>query len=377
MKNTVMLLMIMPLLVSAYQFSGQYDYNYYYFQEVNYYNENRITLSLTENKGIASLYIQGMGQFYIGSPRFTIPYPDGIPDYILDNMPSYVQLSNSMILNHAYISLFWKGFNVKLGKYPMKWGVSQTYAPADIFSFETPMNYFYIREGIWGLSAAYSFLDNTVTFIYQDNPQYEKTKQGLMFENINDFMTVSVFTAHFFSANRSLNGLVFRTDSNEYVLGGISAACDFWGPGIWVEGDYFFDMDGSANNASHYYIIAGTDYTFHEFLYMSLEYIYYSRGRESPYQFTDLLIRYLNDNYLIGKHYLISVIGINQGEDISGEMAVISNMEDQSSYATFNLVYQPREYIRAILGASFFSGADNEDFSGLPPVYNFSITFNF
>lgn len=377
MKRILLFLIIMPALISAYQLSGQYDYNYYYFQGINYYNENRITLSLTESKGIASLYLQGMGQFYIGNPRFTIPYPDAIPDYILDNMPSYAQLSNRLVLNHAYISLFWKGFNVKIGKYPMKWGVSQTYAPADIFGYETPMNYFYIREGIWGLSAAYSFKDNTLSFIYQDNPEYKHTKQGIMLENINDYMTISGFAAHFFSADRSLNGLIFQTDSNEYVLGGISAVSDYYGPGIWFEYDYFYDMDNSANNSSHYYIIAGTDYTFYDLIYVSMEYIYYSQGRQAPYQFTDLLLRYLNGNYLIGKHYIIPVIGINQGEDISGEIAFISNIEDQSSYAMFNILYQPREYICACISASFFSGSDNEDFSGLPPVYDFNIKFSF
>ncbi len=375
MKKIIFVFIILPELIAGLQINGQFDYNYYYFQTVNYYNENRLIIGFAEDRGLASFYLQGIGQYYIGNPRFTIPYPSNMPDYLRDMLPSYYQLANSMTLSHAYISIFWKGINVKLGKFPMKWGISQTYAPADIYGNETPMDYFYIREGIWGLSAAYSFGDNTVSFIYQDNPEYKKTKQGVLFENINNYFTYSICAAHLFKSERMLNGLIFNTDTTEYALIGMNAVTDLWGPGLWAEADYFYNMDSMNLENSHYYIIAGIDYTFYDFVYTSLEYIYYSDGRSPQYTFSDLLLRYLNDDYLIGKHYLIPIIGINKGEKLSGEALFFTNMEDRSSLALFNINYQPRDYLCACFSMTFFNGDDNQDFSGLPPVYNFNLKF--
>ncbi len=379
MKKIFLFLIIIPYIIFALRFSGEYNYNYYYYQSLNAYGENRVILNMNADKGIASFHLQGLGQFYIGGPKYIIPYPDNIPNYVIDNLPSYYQLSNSMKINTAYLSIYYLGFNLKFGKFPMKWGISQTYAPADIFSSTSPMDYSYIEEGILGFLGMYSFGDNTISFIYQDHTDYEQTKQGLLFENINNYFTASLFSAHFFNTRRIFNGFVFRTNTVEYLLSGFNIITDYWGPGIWIEIDYFADVEywiqDSIADYSHYFLIAGVDYTFNDLLYTSLEYIYYSEGKTDGFTYNDILRRYLNDNFLISKHYLIPIIGINQGETISGEFAAMINANDLSSMIMTSLIYQPREYLSMDLNSSFVIGNLGKDFYGLPPIYTFQLKF--
>lgn len=377
MKRIILLTVILPVLLSSLKFSGEYDYNYYYYQSINAYGENRITLNARHMSGPAIFYMQGLGTFYIGSPRYYIPYPDWFPQSIMQYMPDYYALNNEYRINQVYLSLFYRFVNLKIGRFSVKWGLSEIYSPSDIFSRGTPMNLYYIRKGIDGVSAKVSLNNNTIGVIYEDHTDYEKTKQGFLFENINKFSSVKFHIAHYFDFRQGL----FRSDTVEYSMLSASIITDYNGPGFWLEADYFADMDYLADEASDdfskYYITAGIDYTFFDDIYVMAEYIHKSNGKSAPFSALDIISRYINSDFLIGRHYLTGVIAYNRGGLLSAESMTMTNLNDLSLLSAIIANYNLEANLTLRLSGVFNSGEDADDFSGIPPIYALQIQYLF
>ncbi|MFO8061661.1 MAG: hypothetical protein R6U31_01905 [bacterium] len=377
MKRYIILFAILPAILSGLNFSGDYNYNYYYYQSINAYGENRITLNARHMSGPATMYIQGLGLFYIGSPRYYIPYPDWFPESIMQYMPDYYALNNEYSINQIYLSLFYRFVNLKIGRFSVKWGLSEVYSPIDIFGENNPINLNYIREGVDGIYLKASQGNNTAGFIYEDHTDYEKTKQGLMFENINEFSSVKFHIAHYFDFRQGL----FSSDTIEYSMLSAGIITDYNGPGLWLEVDYFADMDyhirESQDDFSKYFVTAGIDYTFFDKLYLMGEYIYKSNGKSAPYSALDIISRYINSDFLIGRHYISGIAAYNREGKFSAETMTMLNAVDLSILNAMSIRFNAEDNLKFSLTGLFFTGDSEDDFSGLPPIYTLQIQYLF
>jgi hypothetical protein len=364
----ILFILLVPAIAFAFDMAVEYNFDYFYFYKVNYFSAHTLTGSISNENQYVKFYSQFYGRFYKGDAKYVITYP-GID---LSNIgfvpPSYIQLKDDIDVSQLYISFFYNSFNVKIGKMPLKWGISEIYSPADIFSFNVPFNVYAIKTGVDAMSASYSLDNLTVSAIYQDGDSYEKTKQALSVEYLSPYMTGKLYSAHLFKEKVTL----FDSDSIENVLIGLSLISDYTGPGIWAEGDLFID-----ERNKRLYLTLGADYTFFEKIYALSEGFVNFSGIDAPYPDNAHINKLLNSEFLMGKYYIFSNIILNRGEKFEAGVLSVFNLDDFSSIEGIALKYSPKSYFNFNLGLVGTTGTSREEFFRVPFISYFEISYSF
>ena len=380
--NILLSILLLPLVFYALQFSADYNFDYYYFQNINYFSSNDIKMKITSENDFANFHMETQGRFYTGVPRYYISYPP-LDSALMTNLTASIQLKNTLQINQIYLSLYHSGFNLKIGKFPVKWGISEVYSPADIFRSESPFNLLYIDEGINCIQLNYSRGNINAGFLYKDSHDGLLTKPGLTFEIMNRYFTASLYAAHYYSFEYYYSILFMGKDTTENVLLGINAVTDNWGPGIWAELDCRCNITGYTADDYEYsdityapYMTIGADYTFFDRLYLSGEYVRNFKGNTDVDDF-DQLNRLFNDTFLIGRDYMFFVAGFNRNEKISSDIVTMFNLNDFSNFTSVKATYAPRLYFSTSVSITFGKGGRHTDFFTIPPIYGLNVKYLF
>ena len=368
MKKYLLLILLIPSVLSAFDASGDYAFDYFYFYKMNYFSAHTLTGVISNESGFVKFYGQFYGRFYNGDSRYIINYPDIDLTSIGFVPPAYIQLKNEVEVSQLYLSFFLNSFSIKVGKIPLKWGISEIYSPADIFSREIPFNVYSIKTGVNGLNASYSSNNLTLSFIFQDGTEYEETKQGLAAEFMSGYVTAKIYGAHFFKEQVNL----LARDTVENLMTGVSFISDYLGPGVWLEGDLFSD-----ERNKRLYITAGFDYTLFDRVYVLAEGFVNLSGADAPYSDLAHINRLLNGDFLMGKYYLFSNVILNRGEKIEFDFVSALNMDDLSSIGGLLLRFIPKTYVDFSIGAVGTTGESREEFFKVPFISYFEIKYSF
>lgn len=383
LKGSILLLAAaLPLIFFGARFSAEYNFDYMYFQNINYFSSNDVKMKLSSEMDFASFYIEGEGKFYTGVPRYYISYPP-LDSALMNNLSTSIQLMNVLQVNQVYLSLYHSGFNLKIGKFPVKWGISEIYSPADIFRSESPFDLFYIDEGINCIQLSYSHDNISTAFLYKDSHDELLTKQGITFDYVNRYFTASLYGAHYYDFEYFYSVLLMGKDTTENIMLGINASTDNWGPGMWAELDCRFNITGytgdgyEISDVRYYpYLTLGVDYTFYDRFYVYSEYIRSFKGSTDIDDF-DQLNRLFNDAFLIGRDYLFLSAAFNRNEKISSEILTMFNINDFSNFTSVKATFAPRLYLSTSLSITFGKGARHTDFFTIPPIYGFNLKYMF
>ncbi|MDD3803953.1 MAG: hypothetical protein PHW02_06200, partial [bacterium] len=347
---------------------GDYRFDYFYFDRTNYFSAHTLTGRITNESSFVKFHTEFYGRFYNGDSRYVITYPD-IDFSILGFVPpAYIQLFNETEISQLYLSFYFNSVNIKAGRMPVKWGISEIYSPADIFTRELPFSVYSIASGVEAASASYSAGDFTFTAVYSDGEEYEKTKQGISVEHLSGIGSAKLSVGHFFREQVFL----LSADTVENLMGSLSFMGDFLGPGTWAEATLFKD-----ERNKRLYLTAGVDYTLFERFYLMAEGFVNFSGLDAPYNDLAHINRLLNGDFVMGKYYLFSNIIINRGEKLEGGIVSASNLDDFSSIAGVMLKCSPRTNISFSLSGVGTTGGKRDEFFRVPFVTYFEIYYSF
>ncbi|MGE3062660.1 MAG: hypothetical protein AB7T10_03405 [bacterium] len=368
MKKTFLLILFLPLLAFGFDASGEYSFNYFYFYKMNYFSAHTLTGTLSNESDFVKFYCRFYGRFYNGDSRYIITYPDIDLSLIGFVPPAYIQLKNDYDITQVYLSFYMNSFNLKVGRIPLKWGISEIYSPADIFTREIPFNIYSVATGVEAASASYSYDNLTLSAVYQDGDVYENTKQGLYAEYMFLYGAAKVSVAHLFREQVNL----LAADTLENFMGSFSFISDYFGPGLWCETVVFRD-----ERNKRLYLTAGADYTFFDRVYILGEVFANFAGNSAPYSDLSHINRLLNGDFLMGKYYLFSSLILNRGEKFEASIVSASNLDDFSSIAGVILSFIPKSYLKISLGGVGTTGALRDEFFKVPFITYLDIKYQF
>jgi len=243
--------------------------------------------------------------------------PDALRPYF--NMTQ----NDTIFLDNAYLSIYTKYLNLRIGKQQLPWGTGYAWNPTDIFNAKNILDPTYEKTGVNAFKVEVPFLQNgMITGIVSIADNWENTTQALMAK-----YNVAGFDIALKYANKEQNffdSYAFTTTTeNRQMLGG-DVSGSIAGVGIWGEAAY--NIMESRSDYGQY--VAGADYTFMNGLYLMAEYYYNDLGETSSdnYTFDQWVLMLSEDAENMGKNYIYV-----------GQMYPIADLINWSNYFMLNL----------------------------------------
>ncbi|MEJ5307403.1 MAG: hypothetical protein WHT27_03800 [candidate division WOR-3 bacterium] len=368
MKKFLFLLFFLSFLfLSSFNLSFNYNYSYFYFYKVNYFSSHDLVLDLENSNEVLKFFAQFDARIYQGDAKYEIPYPD-IDFSIIGIMPKYLYLSNQYRFTQLYLSLYKNGFNLKIGKFPVKWSFSEVYSPVDIFYFSSPFDIISLKEFPSNILFSYSRNNFTSSLIYQDNNDFFSSKEGLFFEFLNEYYNSRIFLSRYSQIRKNLLSI----DSIENYLFGISFLSEYFGPALYDELTIL-----KSNDDFGLQMLLGWDYTFFEKLYLCHEFYMNFKAPNAPYSDINIINKYLNGDFLLGRYYMFLTSLLNLNDRLNFSLNSILNLDDLSLIAIFNISYIPINNLISSFSTVWTNGESKEEFYKIPTVFLFQIGTKF
>uniref|UniRef100_A0A7C3ND26 Uncharacterized protein n=1 Tax=candidate division WOR-3 bacterium TaxID=2052148 RepID=A0A7C3ND26_UNCW3 len=368
MKKLLFLILIFlsPFLFS-FDLNFNYNYSYFYFYKINYFSSHDLVIDVENSNDFLKFFAQFDVRIYQGDSKYEIPYPD-IDFSIIGVMPTYIYLSNQYKFTQLYLSLFNEGMNLKIGKFPVKSSFSEIYSPLDIFYFSSPFDLITLKEFPSNFLFSFSKKDITLSFVYQDNQDFFSSKEGLNLEYLNHFFNSRFFISRYSQVRKNLLSI----DSVENYLFGLSLLTEHFGPALWNE-----VLILRSNGINKFNLQFGWDYTFFEKFYINQEFYINFRGLKTPYSDINIINKYLNKDFLIGRYYMFLTSVFKVKEKINISLNSILNLDDRSLIGVFNLSYNPINNLLSSISVVKTFGESKDEFYRIPAVFLFQIGTKF
>jgi len=272
--------------------------------------------------------------------------------------------NNNIILTHFIDRLYFKqsfeNASLVIGRQNISWGSGRVWQPTDLFNPINPANFSkFEKDGADAVSLKYffgSFTDLEMVCNFRE-VMSDINFAARLRTNFNEF-DVSVMSGKF---------------DRRIVIGGDFAG-NFFGAGI--RGEALFSAGENDLKSNYVRLIFGLDYQFTSKLYCLIEYQFNGAGTEDKekYDFERLLkgeIQNLNKNYVItSANYLIHPL-------ISLNLSLLSNLNDNSGYASLASAYSISDNLNFRLGGVYFYGANKTEYWYFIPSAYFLVEFYF
>ena len=248
-------------------------------------------------------------------------------------------------LDRAYVDLYFKHFDISVGKQRVAFGVSYLWAPLDLFN---RVNFFEPKEEKPGANALKVYVPlgktSSITGVFAPQSNFESSRSGLRAQTQLLGIDMALTLMRNGPFNTSIYGIDLR---GENFIG--------W----WFEGGYFVDPV-----EEHYKIVVGFDYTFPvgTGLYWLNEYFYDSSGQKdsSLYDY-DLLVS--GDRFTLGRSYYFSMLRYQISDFISLALTYIANWGDGSYMISPVFSYELLQNVSLSAGCYFPLGNESGEFS--------------
>ena len=250
-----------------------------------------------------------------------------------------------MNLDRAYIDLYFKHFDLSIGKQRVALGVSYVWAPLDIFN---RVNILEPKEEKPGTNAVKLYIplgaSSSLTAIYSPEEDFATSKAGVRAKTQIAGIDLALTYIRWGERNLSVYGVDVR---GENIIG--------W----WVEGGYFVYPWKKDKK-----IVVGFDYTFPvgNGLYWLNEYYYDSSGETDSMRYDyNLLLK--GDRFTLGQQYFFSTLSYSFSDFLSATFSYIGNWGDGSYYLSPGVKYDITQNIGLTSGVYIPLGNDIGEFN--------------
>jgi hypothetical protein len=248
-------------------------------------------------------------------------------------------------VDRAYVDLYFKGFDISIGKQRVAMGVSYLWAPLDIFN---RVNIFEPKEEKPGANAFKIYIPlgtySGITGVFSPEKDFSSSKSGLRAQTQAIGIDMAVTVIRSGPVDTSIYGLDFR---GENFIG--------W----WIEAGYFVSPGRKDEK-----IVLGFDYTFplNRGLYWMSEFYYDSSGEKdsSNYDYRRLLS---GDRFTLGQKYFFSMLRYGFTDFISAVVSYIGNWGDGSYIFNPAIQYEISQDVMLSLGSYFPLGKKSGEFN--------------
>jgi hypothetical protein len=263
-------------------------------------------------------------------------------------------------LDRAYVDLYFKKFDLSIGKQRIALGVSYLWAPLDVFN---RINILEPKEEKPGANAVKLYVplgsSSSLTAIFSPEEDFSASRSG-------------------FRAKTQISGIDMGLTFIRSGMDGISIyGFDFRGEnfiGWWIESGYFVSPDNKDVK-----VVLGFDYTFpiKKGLYWLNEFYYDESGGKEPaaYDYQQL---YTGQRFTLGQKYYFSMLSYSFSDFFSGSIAYIANWGDGSYILNPTLRYEISQNIQVSSGFYFPLGQVNGEFrKDKPNIFFVWLKINF
>jgi len=225
-------------------------------------------------------------------------------------------------LDRAYVDLYFKKFDVTVGKQRVAMGVSYLWAPLDIFN---RVNIYEPKEEKPGANALKIYIplgpSSSLTGVFSPDDDFQTSKSGFRAQT----QVFGVDAAVTFIRSGEIETSIYGVDlRGENFLG--------W----WIEAGYFVSPVQKDKK-----IVLGFDYTFplNRGIYWLNEFYYDSGGAKDPsdYDFASLLA---GRRFTLGRTYFFSMLRYSFSDFLGASVSYIGNWGDGSFYISPTLQYE-------------------------------------
>ena len=243
-------------------------------------------------------------------------------------------------LDRAYIDLYFKDFDISIGKQRVAMGVSYIWAPLDIFN---RINIFEPKEEKPGTNAFKAYIpigsSSSFTGVFATENDFSSSKFGFR----GQIQILSIDT-----------GITFiRSELTETSIYGLDLRGENF-IGWWIEAGYF-----ASPHSNDVKVVLGFDYTFpiKNGLYWLNEFFFDSSGEKdsSNYDYNHILS---GDRFTLGQKYLLSMFRYSFSSFFSTSITYISNFSDGSYIINPSIQYEINQNI--LLSSGFYFPLGNK-----------------
>ncbi|MCP4150428.1 MAG: DUF3373 domain-containing protein [bacterium] len=345
-----LLLFLLPSFLSgAIDFSGYFENRFFLLNhkdvkwenlkekfELGDYNRLRLKLKASPSEKVTVNVAVDFFSFHgiINSPLGTNDNTAGSATELGDDI--------SINLDRAYVELYFKHFDITIGKQRVAMGVSYLWAPLDIFN---RVNVFEPKEEKPGANAfkAYVPLGNktSLTAVFAPEDNFSTARSGLRAQT------------QMFGVDAALT-LIRQGDLETSIYGLDLRGENFFG--WWVEVAHFVAPEEKYDK-----IVLGFDYTFpiKDGLYWLNELFYDSGGQKDSSHY-DYTATSSGLRFTLGRKYFFSMLRYGFSEFISASLSYIGNLEDGSCFVNPSLQYEVFENVSLATGLYIPMGKTGE-----------------
>lgn len=233
------------------------------------------------------------------------------------------ELKDENFLDNAHVTLYFRRFELRVGKQQLPWGTGYTWNPTDIFNDKNLLDPTYEKVGVNAFRMEVPFGgEGTLTGIVGIEENWSRSTKAIKLkEHVRGFDLSASFVE---KEEESVDFLTSVSASKRRRLLGGDFSGELFGLGIWGEGAHSW-MEREKDFGQY---LAGADYTFESGLFLTGEYYRNGRGEtnEKRYSFNDWM-------------RLLSANGENLGRDylFIGESYPIGELWEWANYAIVNL----------------------------------------
>jgi hypothetical protein len=275
--------------------------------------------------------------------------------------PGETEVRNVKIdLDRAYVDLYFKRFDIRVGKQRVALGVSYLWAPLDIFN---RVNILEPREEKPGANAlrVYVPLGNAsaLTGVFSPGSDFRSSKSAFRAQTQVTGVDMGLTLMRAGDRQTSIYGLDLR---GETLLG--------W----WLEGGYFVSPLHKDVK-----LVRGFDYTFplRNGLYWLSEFYYDSSGKKNSADY-DYNLLFSGERFTLGQTYLLSMLRYPFSNFISVSLTYLGNWGDGSYMLYPAISYEISQNIMISTGFYFPLGSPGGEFKqNRPNIFFVWLKINF
>ncbi len=248
-------------------------------------------------------------------------------------------------LDRAYVDLYFKKFDITIGKQRVAMGVSYLWAPLDIFN---RVNMLEPKEEKPGANAFKIYVPlgkvSSLTGVFSPDDNFSTSKSGFRAQTQVWGIDAAITFIRSGAAETSIYGVDLRGEN-------------FFG--WWIEAGYFVSPLQKDKK-----IVLGFDYTFplKNGLYWLNELYYDSSGEKDSSKYDSTLL-FSGDRFTLGQKYFFSMLRYGFSDFTTASIGYIGNLEDGSYFINPTLQYEISQNILISSGIYLPLGKKDGEFN--------------
>jgi hypothetical protein len=252
-------------------------------------------------------------------------------------------------LDRAYVDLYFKAFDLSIGKQRVAMGVSYLWAPLDIFN---RVNVFEPKEEKPGTNAFKVYVplgtSSSITGVFSPEEDFKGSRYGIRGKSQLGGIDLGVTLIRSGTTDTTIYGLDLRGEN--FV-------------GWWVEAGYFVSTLNGLTEKNEK-IVLGFDYTFpiKDGLYWLNEFFYDASGAKEPVDY-DYQAVMSGERFTMGRTYFFSMLRYRFSDFLTGSVSYIGNWGDGSYILNPSIQYEVSQSVLVSTGFYFPMGKGSGEFN--------------